>query len=55
MKKTLSLGTKLTIGFGVVITLSAIVGFIVNRQMQSVRSKSDVLASDYMPGIEVAA
>ena len=52
--KDLKLGTKLTIGFGSLIFLVAIVGFITLYQLRSVESKADALTSEFIPLTEVA-
>jgi methyl-accepting chemotaxis protein len=55
MKFKLSLGSKIGLGFSTVIAVSAIVGFIINRQMASVKTETKILAEEFMPEVVVAA
>ncbi|MEO1618779.1 MAG: methyl-accepting chemotaxis protein [Planctomycetota bacterium] len=51
----MTLGIKLGVGFGLVIGVFMLIGFVINRQMSFVQQESTVLADEYMPEVVVAA
>jgi methyl-accepting chemotaxis protein len=52
--KNLKIGQKLGLGFGALITISAIIGLIAVINMSRITTKSTYLAEEYVPEVEVA-
>lgn len=52
--KNLKLGVKLSIGFGVLIAISVILGVIAIRNMNIVTNESELLAEEYVPEVKIA-
>lgn len=55
MFSSLRLGAKITLGFGAIIILSAVIGVVAILQMDAVRTESTILAQEYVPEVVVAA
>lgn len=52
--KDLKLGRKLAIGFGVLILISVILGGLAIYNMMAISEKSEYLANEYVPEVEIA-
>ncbi len=52
--KNMKLGMKITLGFGILIVIAAILGSLAVWNMKSVETKSTMLANEYVPEVSVA-
>ena len=53
MLKNMKLGAKISLGFAMVICLAAVLGTLGVVSMNAVRGKSNILASEYMPEVQM--